>query len=554
MLDNISGFASRERSRTDRQILSGASGIGLAVLVGVAYFLAGQLSQGLILDDGVAVFWPAAGLSAGALIALGPRGRWPVAAGAAAATIAVHFIMADPLWSGVALGLCNAGEALIVAGLLTYYFSAHYNLGRLSHVLGLLAATVAATTVSGIGAAVTYRLAQGPSAALLATWYHWFASDAVGIVAGAPLVIGLIGAARERPPRREFVEGTAVLVVLAAMTGVIISLPPEPWDTVVPIALLFPMLIWLAARCRPVFATAGAFIVSITIVWTSIGGIGYFGNPEHIIEGQAGILVVAIGALVLAALFAERRESEARLAHSVVLLKRERENKLMNIQAATSSIAHEVRQPLTGITARASAARRWLERVPPDVNRAKQLISDIEVAGFRANEVLANVRALFQEADRERQAVDVNDLARETLQILHEELNSRGVQTNVELASELPAVMGHRGQLEEVIVNLVHNAIDSMALIKLGHRTLKVRTKPEGAQAITIQVEDSGHGIEPERLDEIFEPFVTTKPHGTGLGLAICRAIIERHGGRLSASSDGKNGALFQIVLPVRAV
>jgi two-component system sensor kinase FixL len=111
--------------------------------------------------------------------------------------------------------------------------------------------------------------------------------------------------------------------------------------------------------------------------------------------------------------------------------------------------------------------------------------------------------------------------------------------------------MGYEVQLQEVVLNLVHNAIDAMDPSKIDRRGLKVRTKPGGAKAITIEVEDSGPGIEPERLGSIFEPFVTTKPSGTGLGLAICSTIVERHGGRLTASSDGKKGASFKIVLPV---
>jgi C4-dicarboxylate-specific signal transduction histidine kinase len=172
-------------------------------------------------------------------------------------------------------------------------------------------------------------------------------------------------------------------------------------------------------------------------------------------------------------------------------------------------------------------------------------------AGVRANEVLENVRRLFQDADQERQPIDVNRLALEALQILRGELNDHGVKTDVELAPELPLVMGHKVQLQEVILNLVHDAIDAMHPITVDRRALKVRTKLDGAKAICIDVEDVGRGIEPERLGSIFEPFVTTKPKGTGLGLAICSRIIERHGGQLTASSDGKNGALFQIALPV---
>jgi signal transduction histidine kinase len=261
------------------------------------------------------------------------------------------------------------------------------------------------------------------------------------------------------------------------------------------------------------------------------------------------LVITAIA--LLAALLSEKAKLYARLARSNMMLERERKNKLINIAAAVSSVAHEVRQPLMGITASASAARRWLDRVPPDLDRAKQVLTNIEQAGFRANEVLSNVRNLFQDADHEQQSIDVNNLTFEALQSLYGELDDHGVKTDVELASELPPVIGHRVQLQEVILNLVHNAIDAMAPMKVDHRTLRVKTKSDGDKAVIVEVEDSGQGIEPQRLDSIFEPFVTTKPEGSGLGLAICSRIIQRHGGQLTASSDGKNGASFKIVLPV---
>ena len=118
--------------------------------------------------------------------------------------------------------------------------------------------------------------------------------------------------------------------------------------------------------------------------------------------------------------------------------------------------------------------------------------------------------------------------------------------------SELPLVMGHRGQLQEVLLNLVRNAIEAMDAVKDGSRVLQVRTERHGRDEIVVAVEDSGPGIDPKKLDGIFDAFVSTKPQGMGLGLAICRMIIERHGGQLSASSDGKNGALFEFVLPIK--
>ena len=179
---------------------------------------------------------------------------------------------------------------------------------RVRHVVGLLAAAVAATTVSGIGGAVTYRLMRGPSASMLDSWQHWFASDFVGIIAVAPLVVGLAAVVRRPSPRSEVIEGTLGVLALALVTGLIISLPRVLWETVFPITWLFPVLVWLAARDRPAFSAAGAFLVSITIVLTTILGIGHFGDASHpindrILGAQAGILVVTLSAYVLAAIY-----------------------------------------------------------------------------------------------------------------------------------------------------------------------------------------------------------------------------------------------------------
>jgi signal transduction histidine kinase len=546
----------RQRSTADNLTQRWVGSIGLTAAIGLAYFLTARFSVRLILESsGVAVFWPAAGISSGLLIALGPRARWPVLAGVMVATIATHLIINDPLWAGVALGLCNGAEALITAGLIQHYFGAGFNLVRVRHVVGLLAAAVAATTVSGIGGAVTYRLMRGPSAPMLDSWQHWFASDFVGIIAVAPLVIGLTDVVRRPSPRSEVIEGMLALVALALMTGLIISLPRGLWETVFPITWLFPVLAWLAARGRPAFSAAGAFLVSIAIVLTTILGIGHFGDPSHpinerVLGAQAGILVVTVSAYVLAALFAQRRESATQLAHSNTMLQRERDNKLLGAQALTAAIVHEVRQPLTAVSVNGSAALQFLGKTPPKLAEVRAALNDMIRDTHRTNEVLEGIRALFGKSDQKREQVEVNELVLGVLQLSRKELQDHGIETRLELASELPLVGGHRRQLEEVIFNLVHNAIEAMDATTDRNRVLQVRTELNGHDAITVAVQDSGPGIDPQRLDSIFGAFVTTKAHGMGLGLAICRMIIEQHGGQLTASSDGKNGSLFQLVLP----
>lgn len=529
--------------------------IGLAAVVGVAYFLAARLSVDLVLKpEGVAVFWPAAGISSGVLIALGPRARWPVAGGVTLATILVHKLIADPLWAGTALGLCNAAEALITAWMIERFFGADFSIDRPRQVLGLLVAAIIGTAISGVGGAVTYRLFEGPSAMMLTTWQHWFASDAIGIVIVAPLVIGLAAAIRQPPPRSEIIEGMAALAALAVTTGIVISLPHELWETVVPVALLFPMLLWVADHCRPVFAAAAAFLVSITVVSTAVFGVGHFGDPSlsfanRILQAQSTILFVALGVYVLSALFAERKESEARLARANVMLKRERDNKLLSAQAITGAMAHQVRQPLAAIVTNASAALRWLARSPPDHDEVRAALARVQNEGRRTSEVFDAIRDLFRGPDQGGQQLDVNEIIVEVLESLRAELKDHAVETRSELI-ELPLVDGHRGQIREVIFNLVRNAIEAMDTTTARGRVLRVTTKLGDRDAIVVAVEDTGPGINPQKLEGIFGAFFTTKAQGMGLGLAICRMIVEQHGGQLTASSDGKSGALFQFVLP----
>src|SRR5262245_30845297 len=297
------------------------SAISLAAVVAGVYVLSARLSLALLTPDGVAVFWPAAGVAAGALIALGPSARWAVVAGTMIATIVANLLGDRNVVSSLVFAVCNAGEAVLAAGLIEHYFGSPFNLDPLRHVLGLVAAAVVATAISGIGGALGFILFHSATASIFVTWQNWFASDALGIVTFAPLVIGLASAAREPPTRSETVEGLLALALLVIMSIAVIALPPEPWTTVVPIALLFPVLLWIAARCQPVFSAAAAFIITLAIVWTTTIEIGHFGDPglamaDRVLAARAGILAVALCAYVLAALFAERRQHEAALAES----------------------------------------------------------------------------------------------------------------------------------------------------------------------------------------------------------------------------------------------
>jgi signal transduction histidine kinase len=532
--------------------------VGLAIAVGIAYFLAARLSLFLLTKpDGVAVFWPAAGVSSGVLIGLGSRALLPVIAGTMAATLVANLLGDRNVWSAIFFALSNALEAGLAAALIERYFGQPFSLDRLRNVIGLLAATIVATAISGIVGTLGFRLFHSSPASSLTIWHHWFLSDAIGIVTVAPLLIGLGVAVRDPPPHTEVSEGAAVLVMLIIASGTIVLLPREPWMAVLPAGLFFPLLLWVTARCRPVFAAAAAFIVALTVVWTTTFDIGILGDPslpvaQRILVAQASILTASFCALVLGALFAERKANELRLAHSNLMLERERDNKLMNMQAVTAAMAHELKQPLTAISANSEAVQMVLGHTKPDRSVMRSALDSIVEDSHRAGRILNDIRALFLKTDSEYESVDVNEIASGVLRLLQEELKAHGVVARAELAPDLPRVLGHKGQLQEVLVNLVQNAIEAMGTIRAGRRRLWLKTQRHGDDAIVVEVKDSGPGIDPANLNGIFDAFFTTKSQGTGLGLAICRMIIERHGGQLSASSDGTHGALFLFVLPVR--
>ena len=525
--------------------------------VGLVYFLIAELGLGLYgPTTWVSVFWPAYGVSAGILIALGPRARLQVAAGVIIAILTAHWIVSDPSWLGPAFALSDAAEAVVAAGVVYHLFGSKFSLGRLRHVLGLLIAAAAGSLASFTVWIIPSKFFQSSTEPLLRTWQHWFLGDMTGFVALGPFVIGLLAAVREPPALGELAEGAIALVALTAMTVTIIFLPNQYWQTSLPVAWLFPMLFWLARRCQPIFAAAGVFVVSITVVWTTVFGIGHFGNAGLSIENrdlqaQTTILVVGIGAIVLAALFAERRQNEARLTLSKALLERERQNKFLNIDAATASIVHEVRQPLAAILANASAALSLLTKAPPDIDEVRASLADIVDDAESMNTALSSIRSLFKQTDQERQPVNISEIILEVLGSVRHELKDHQISSRPELASELLIVEGDRAQLQQVMLNLVHNAIEAMRATTARDRVLRISAERRTETAIAVVVQDTGEGIDPKLLDNIFEPFITTKVRGMGLGLAICRTIVERHGGRISVVSNS-GGSQFHVVLPIR--
>jgi PAS domain S-box-containing protein len=245
----------------------------------------------------------------------------------------------------------------------------------------------------------------------------------------------------------------------------------------------------------------------------------------------------------------KRRLAEQAVQESLATLARM--SRVASMGELTASIAHEINQPLAALATNASASLRWLAAQPPNLHEARKAITSTVKDANRASEVILRIRALLRKEPPEMKTLDVNDILREVLVLLRGELTRAGVVAKTKLASDLPKVLGDRVQLQQVILNLVMNAIEAMTKIVDRPRTLHIKSSMD-TEGVLVRIHDSGEGFDPEQAERIFESFFTTKPDGVGMGLAISRAIVEGHGGRLWAMPGSGHGAIFRLILPAR--
>jgi C4-dicarboxylate-specific signal transduction histidine kinase len=235
-------------------------------------------------------------------------------------------------------------------------------------------------------------------------------------------------------------------------------------------------------------------------------------------------------------------EMQMQLAHA---------NRVATIGHLTASITHEVTQPLAATLANAQAALLWLDRRPPDLEEARQALGDIVRGTNRAVDVIGRIRDLFKKAPQRTDSVDMNEAIREVIELTRSEAMKNAVSVHTELTDGVSPIEGDRVQLQQVVLNLIVNAIQAMSAVADGARNLLITTSPAEPHGVVVAVKDSGPGLAPDSLERIFNPFYSTKPDGMGMGLAICRSIVEAHGGRLRVEANEPRGAVFRFTLPM---
>ncbi len=237
-----------------------------------------------------------------------------------------------------------------------------------------------------------------------------------------------------------------------------------------------------------------------------------------------------------------RREAQAELA---------RVSRVTTMGELTASLAHEVNQPIAAAVTNANTCLRWLTRDHPDLEEAREAASRIVKDATRAAGIISRVRLLFKKGTSQRELADVNEIIREMIVLLRSEATRYNITVRMELAADLPRLMGDRVQLQQVLMNLIVNSIDAMKEVD-GARELAVKSQRTEKEEVLVSVSDTGVGLPPQKADQIFNAFFTTKPHGTGMGLRISRSIVESHGGRLWAAANSPRGASFCFTLPTK--
>ena len=235
------------------------------------------------------------------------------------------------------------------------------------------------------------------------------------------------------------------------------------------------------------------------------------------------------------------RRAQSELAHA---------SRMTALGELTTSIAHEVNQPLAAIVTNGQACLRWLRRDVPVLDEARGTVTRIIADADRASEVIRRIRTLARKSDTKRAWLNLNDVIDEVILLVRHEVSSHRISLRRELASGLPPVLGDQVQLQQVLINLVVNAIQAMATVIDRPRELLIRSRMQEPDQLLIAVRDSGIGIAPEKMSQVFDTFFTTKADGMGMGLSICRSIIEAHGGQVWASSNDGPGVTFQFTLP----
>jgi signal transduction histidine kinase len=523
----------------------------------ICYYIATRIAWSLCFPDSkVSLFFPPHALLVSILLLVPTRQWWAYTLAAAGA----HFIATQQAhWPPLYALHCEAFDAVqnvaAAAGIRLLIKSPLKALTLRDAVIFILIAVVLVPFGTAFwGAALT--VFHGFGTRYWIEWRNLGISNAVTTVVLVPAL--LLGAhyvfvRRPKVPRQRALEAVLVAACMVAVgTFVFDKTPAGPGASPSLLYLCIPPLIWAALRFGLGGISAAMLIITFQAIWGTMRGHGPFldeAPADNALALQLFLLVTATPLMLLAVVIEEERRSRELAAHERAQL--EHVARVATLGELTATLTHELKQPLNAIQVNASLAARLLDAPQPDPQELRTTLADIGEITQRAGEMIQGMRDMLKRDTPGLANVDLNALIRSVGRIVQSDALRLGVTMQLDLSPGVLPLMGDSVQLQQVFLNLLLNAFGAMSAPESRARRLIVRTKSINASCLLVEVTDSGTGIPPEKIESIFDPFITTKPDGLGMGLAICRSIIERHGGKLWAANNPERGATFSITLPV---
>ncbi|MGF1613675.1 MAG: ATP-binding protein [Gammaproteobacteria bacterium] len=494
---------------------------------------------------GIPLVWPATGVGL-AFVYLYGYHLLP-ALGVAAALVSWQFTATIvPILEAIGIIFATmAGAALGAYALHRFEFSAR--LERLHDVwlllvIGALAGSGSAATAGAWGLAVGMKELQ-----FTETWWRCWLADLMGLVFVAPALITWLGARFIRPLEHTYLKGAVLISSLIGITTAVYS-GQLPYGVSMPLSYaVFPLVMLAALRC-PVQVTSTLMLTAGGIALSGTGwGLGPFaemGLETSLLSLNAQLALLVLTGLTLTALRGEREAAESRARQH--LDQPARAGRLSTLGELSAGLAHELNQPLCALASYAQASKRLLER--GKLEELREALIQLDAGAHRAAATVRQMRAFASDQLPERHSVSPEEWVRPVMELLHPELRRKNIELQMTLDDPLPPILAAPLQVEQVLVNLLRNAIEALEGRRAGRIHLSIG---RAGDELCVSVTDNGPGIPPEHLTRLFDPFATWKEGGLGLGLSISRSLVEAHGGRLMARNAASGGAVLQFTLPV---
>ena len=552
-------------SSTEKKKAESCGRIALQVfLTGLAYYVATEIAWALCFPNSkVSLLFPPHAVLVVILLLVPVRHWWAYTL----ATVLAHFVATQQAHWPVLYALhCEAFDAvqnvLAAAGIRLFIKSPLNKITlRDAIVFVLIAVIIVPFGTAFWGAAFT--ISNGFGTDYWVEWRNLGISNGVTAVVLVPallLVAERLSRRGSRTTTVRLIEGSLLALGIMIVGAYVFAIVPAGPDTSP--ALLYapiPLLIWAALRFGLGGISAAMLVVTFEAIWGAMHGRGPFllqSPAENALALQMFLIVTGTPLMFLSVLLEDEKRSQQALREVEEDARRHREqinllSRVSLLGEMTASLAHELNQPLSAIITNANAGMRSIDKGKEDPGTLREILVDVESDGRRAHDIIRNVRNTIKKGDPTRRRINLNELVTKVAHVVRPDAVAYSCEVETSLAKDLPLIEGDPVQIQQVLVNLVSNALDAMRQTPPDRRKVEISTAGNGDDEVRLSVRDHGTGIRAEVHERLFDRFFTTKEQGLGMGLAIVRSIVESHGGKIDAENVADGGARFHFTLPV---